>query len=54
MNFRFSPPPDRATPVEHGLLHFVSRRPLDPPFPQGALRVLLGMGCFWGAERKFW
>jgi peptide-methionine (S)-S-oxide reductase len=54
MNFRFSPPPDRPTPVEHGLLHFVSRRPLDPPFPQGAARVLLGMGCFWGAERKFW
>ena len=54
MNFRFSPPPDRPTPVEHGQLHFVSHRPLDPPFPQGAARVLLGMGCFWGAERKFW
>jgi len=54
LNFLFSPPPDRPTPVEHGLLHFVLRRPLDPPFPKGASRVLFGMGCFWGAERKFW
>ncbi len=54
LNFLFSPPPDRPTPVEHGRLHFVLRRPLDPPFPEGSARVLLGMGCFWGAERKFW
>ena len=54
LNFLFSPPPDRPTPVEHGLLHFVLHRPLDPPFPEGSAQVLLGMGCFWGAERKFW
>jgi peptide-methionine (S)-S-oxide reductase len=54
LNFLFSPPPDRPTPVEHGLLHFVLRRPLDPPFPEGSACVLLGMGCFWGAESKFW
>ena len=54
LNFLFSPPPDRPTPVAHGLLHFVLHRPLDPPFPEGSAQVLLGMGCFWGAERKFW
>ncbi|ARN80306.1 peptide-methionine (S)-S-oxide reductase MsrA [Methylocystis bryophila] len=54
LNRLFSPPPDRPTPVEHGLLHFVLRRPLDPPFPENSARVLFGMGCFWGAERKFW
>lgn len=54
LNSLFPPPPDRPTPVEHGLLHFVLRRPLDPPFPENATRVLFGMGCFWGAERKFW
>jgi peptide-methionine (S)-S-oxide reductase len=34
--------------------HFVSGRPLQPPFPDNAEQVLFGMGCFWGAERGFW
>jgi peptide-methionine (S)-S-oxide reductase len=48
------PLPDRATPVDHGARHFVNGHPLDPPFPAGTEDVLFGMGCFWGAERKFW
>jgi len=34
--------------------HFVNRHPLTPPFPEGLDRALFGLGCFWGAERKFW
>ncbi len=49
-----APPPDRLAPVFHGVRHFVTGRPLDPPFPATTERVLFGMGCFWGAERKFW
>jgi peptide-methionine (S)-S-oxide reductase len=46
--------PDRETPVVHGARHFVNGNPLDPPFPLGTEQALFGMGCFWGAERKFW
>jgi peptide-methionine (S)-S-oxide reductase len=34
--------------------HFVNGHPLQPPFPAGLRRAMFGMGCFWGAERKFW
>jgi len=51
---RPEPPGDRETPVDHGARHFVSGRPLDPPWPIGSAEILFGMGCFWGAERKFW
>ncbi len=34
--------------------HFVNGHPLKPPFPEGMQRALFGMGCFWGAEKKFW
>jgi peptide-methionine (S)-S-oxide reductase len=47
--------PGRATrifPVPEK--HFVLGTPLEPPFPDGYERVVFGMGCFWGAERKFW
>jgi peptide-methionine (S)-S-oxide reductase len=48
------PLPDRDAPVAHGARHFVNGLPLDPPFPVGTEEALFGMGCFWGAERKFW
>jgi peptide-methionine (S)-S-oxide reductase len=34
--------------------HFVLGTRLEPPFPAGLEQVVFGMGCFWGAERKFW
>lgn len=34
--------------------HFVNGNPLKPPFPEGMETAVFGLGCFWGAERKFW
>src|SRR6202035_5061444 len=34
--------------------HAVLGTPLKPPFPEGLEQVVVGMGCFWGAERVFW
>jgi len=43
---------DERMPVPD--VHFVNKNRLSPPFPDGLERALFGMGCFWGAERKFW
>ena len=34
--------------------HYVLGNPIAPPFPDGMALALFGLGCFWGAERKFW
>ena len=34
--------------------HYVNGNPLKPPFPAGLEMAMFGMGCFWGAERRFW
>ncbi len=43
---------DTAMQVENR--HFVSGHPIQPPFPDGMQQALFGLGCFWGAERRFW
>jgi len=34
--------------------HFVNNNTMQPPFAENLQRIIFGMGCFWGAERKFW
>jgi peptide-methionine (S)-S-oxide reductase len=46
--------PGRDTPMDVPAQHFVNNHPLQPPFPQGLQLAMFGLGCFWGAERKFW
>jgi peptide-methionine (S)-S-oxide reductase len=46
--------PGRAEKIATAKSHFVNGRPLAPPYPEGLESILFGMGCFWGAERKFW
>ncbi len=46
--------PGRSQAVPVPSHHFVNGNPLTGPFPDGFDQVLLGMGCFWGAERIFW
>jgi len=46
--------PGRAKPIPTATSHFVNGHRLQPPYPQGLEQAVFGLGCFWGAERKFW
>ncbi|HEU0034479.1 MAG TPA: peptide-methionine (S)-S-oxide reductase MsrA [Kofleriaceae bacterium] len=46
--------PGRTTPMRVDGTHFINGHRFVPPFPDGMEQAMFGMGCFWGAERKFW
>ena len=46
--------PGRPEPISTAAAHYVNGRPLKGPYPPGIETAIFGMGCFWGAERKFW
>ena len=46
--------PGRDNPIRTAAEHFVNRRALKGPYPDGLQEAMFGLGCFWGAERKFW
>src|SRR6185503_14425086 len=53
------PRPDQALPGHIEIMevpdeHFVNGNRITPPFPAGLEQAIFGLGCFWGAERKFW
>ena len=46
--------PGRSEKIPVPSTHYVNGHPLQPPFPGGMESAMFGLGCFWGAERKFW
>jgi len=46
--------PGRSSEMQISNQHYVTGQPLKPPFADGLVTAVFGMGCFWGAERRFW
>jgi peptide-methionine (S)-S-oxide reductase len=46
--------PGRSTPIPTAREHYINGHPLKGPYPEGLATAMFGLGCFWGAERKFW
>lgn len=46
--------PGRSESMSVPAQHYVNGNPLKPPYPAGMEMAMFGLGCFWGAERKFW
>lgn len=46
--------PGRSEPIATADTHFLSKRPLQAPVPDGMDQAMFGMGCFWGVERMYW
>ena len=46
--------PGRAIAIPTADAHFVNHHAIQGPYPQGTEKAMFGLGCFWGAERKFW
>ncbi|WP_045223365.1 peptide-methionine (S)-S-oxide reductase MsrA [Methyloterricola oryzae] len=46
--------PGRSTPMPVPQHHFVNGHSMPPPYPEGLETAIFGLGCFWGAERRFW
>ena len=46
--------PGRVATMPVAATHLVLNTPMTPPFPENCESIVVGMGCFWGAERKFW
>ena len=46
--------PGRGAPIPTAAEHFVNRRPLKGPYPEGSEVAYFALGCYWGAEKAFW